>query len=139
MIAVAKADVPSVSGIYVATPVSTIMVPVTRDSRYTTTCARVNSANVKVGKANNLAGRHRNYIADFGANNILFMPLAALVETQRAETAILRKLSAVRMRSPKGGRMDWLEGIETRAVIATVFEALDAAHISYRRLWMLES
>ena len=126
---------PKQSGIYVARPVRIDLVPVTRDARYVDTCAKVNCANVKIGKAKNLAAREKNYRKDFDEENILFVPLLITHEITRAETAILTHLRTYRLRSPKGGLMDWLEGISVEDAIAAVFDTLDKEHITYRRIW----
>ena len=49
--------------------------PVTRDPRYVETCAKVNRANIKVGKAKDLALRESNYWKEFDEENVLFEPL----------------------------------------------------------------
>lgn len=106
-------------------------VPVSRDPRYVTTCARVNCCNVKIGKARNLASRKRDYIRDFGEDNIRFLAPLATDEFGLAETLILRRLKDRQMRGPKSGVMDWLEGISVDQAIAAVFSALDEAGIPY--------
>jgi hypothetical protein len=128
-------EVPNSPGIYIASPRGAHLVPVTQDPRYVDSCARVNDSNVKVGKAKSLAVRHRNYITDFGEANIRYIPLAVLIDIQRAETTILRRLKAFRKLSPKGGRMDWLEGIDPRDVIGAVFDSLNGANIDHQRIW----
>ncbi|MEZ5462623.1 hypothetical protein [Dokdonella sp.] len=127
-------DPPALAGIYVAQPVRMEPVPVSRDPRYIATCARVNCRNVKVGKARNLASRRRDYVRDFGQDNISFYPLLATEESGRAESLILHGLKAYRMRSPKGGLMDWLSGVSMEAVMAAVFSTLDEAGIPYKPL-----
>src|SRR5687767_4744409 len=92
---------PSAPGIYIAVLRSDRLVPVTQDPRYVETCARVNALNIKVGKAGDLSIRERNYWDDFGEENVVFLPVAKTEETQRAETAILRKLHRYRKASPK--------------------------------------
>jgi len=105
--------------------------PVTRDKRYVDTCARIDSQNVKVGKAKNLATRQKNYWKDFDEENVVFVPLAILEDIQRAETAILRHVRNYRKRSPKGGLMDWLENIDLETAAKEVFIALDNEGIAY--------
>ena len=98
------------------------------------TCARVNCLNVKVGRAGSLAARKRNYVADFDEDNIRFIPLLTTEEFRRAETIILRHLRNHRMKSPKGGRMDWLEGIALVDAVEAVFESLNREALKYARL-----
>ena len=121
------------SGIYVARIYSITTMPVTRDKRYVDICARVDSSNVKVGKAKNFLARRKNYWADFDQENVHFQPIAKLDDIQKAETAILRHLKQYRLRSPKGGLMDWLTGIDIESVIRESYIALDQAGIEYER------
>lgn len=125
---------PAVPGIYVVTLQCDELMPVTQDSRYVATCARVNRLNVKVGKACDLAVRERNYWSDFGRENVVFAPVAMTTRIVEAETAVLRALARFRKRNPIGGRMDWLEGIGVDAVVAQVQAALQSANISYAAL-----
>lgn len=122
---------PSKPGIYVAQPIDRELVPVTRDPRYVESCARVNCMNVKIGKARNLAAREKNYHKDFDPTNIIFEPLVITDAFQEAETAILRTLKGFRKRSPKGGLMDWLEGISLEDATRAVFTTLDREQIRY--------
>jgi hypothetical protein len=124
---------PSVPGIYVAALHRDELVPVTQDSRYVKTCAQVNSLNVKVGKARNLAARERDYWNDFG-DNVVFLPIARTTHIQDAETAMLRELAQFRKLSPKDGPMDWLENITKEQVIELIFLALRRANIPHERL-----
>ena len=108
--------------------------PVTRDPRYVETCARVTRNNVKIGTAKNLAGRRRNYWKDFDRENVEYVPIALVENYREAETAILRHLRAYRMRSPKGGLMDWLENIELETAIAEALFALKSNGIHHHVL-----
>lgn len=119
------------SGIYIVQLKNEIPMPVTRDPRYVETCAKVNRANIKVGKAKDLALRESNYWKEFDEENVLFEPLAETDDIQTAETAILRALKPYRKLSPKGGRLEWLEGISCEDVKITVFASLDEKGISY--------
>ncbi|SEQ50870.1 hypothetical protein SAMN05421693_1403 [Ectothiorhodospira magna] len=123
------------SGIYVAIPLSSRLMPVTRDPRYVNDCARVNNLNVKIGKARSFTVRQRNYWADFDPENIEFVPIAKVEDIQQAETAILRKLDSFRLISPKGGKMDWLVGIEACLVVSNAYEALRAEGIDYQIIY----
>ena len=74
--------------------------PVTRDPRYIEICAKVNRANIKVGKAKDFAIRNSNYWKEFDEENVLFEPLVELDDIVTAERAILRAL--VTQNSRKG-------------------------------------
>jgi hypothetical protein len=126
--------VPDESGIYLAQPIASTPVPVTRDPRYVDTCARVTNSNLKVGKAKSLNARYNNYLKDFGQENILFTPLLLTESTTEAETVILRRLKQFRKRSPKGGLMDWLERITTAEAISEILDVLDQAGIPYEQI-----
>lgn len=108
-----------------------VPMPVTRDARYADTCAKVTRANVKVGKAKNFAIRRSDYCKDFDEGNILFEPLAETDDIVSAEKVILRALKRYRALSPKGGRLEWLEGIAFEDVKILVFAALDKHGIKY--------
>ena len=119
------------SGIYVAVLLNETPMPVTRDPRYVATCARINNAHVKIGKAQSLERRRINYWADFDPENIDFVPIARLLEITSAETAIKRRLDRYRLRSPKGGKMDWLVGIDPVTVVRMAYEVLDEHGFDY--------
>jgi hypothetical protein len=125
---------PPIPGIYLVSLVHEKLVPVTQDHRYVTTCARVNSSNVKIGKARNLSIRERNYWTDFGQGNIVFVPIASTDQIRQAEAAVLRELASFRKRSPKGARMDWLENIEREAAISRSLLALQREKIVHHSL-----
>ena len=122
------------SGIYVAYIHSEKYMPVTRDKRYVDTCARVNKTNVKIGKAKNFKNRHLDYCRDFDKENVEFIPLAGLLEIDLAERAILKKLHEYRLRSPKGGLMDWLENVDVPLVVKIVYEVLESEGFEFRAL-----
>ena len=105
--------------------------PVTRDCRYVETCARVNKDNVKVGKAENFEMRRSNYWKDFGQENVVFEPVARLSDVKTAERLILRALKEHRKLSPKGGKLEWLEGISFAQVRSIVFSVLDENGVNY--------
>jgi len=125
---------PSLPGIYVVTILSSIPMPVTRDKRYVNICAKVDKDNVKIGKAKNLAIREGNYWKDFDRENVIFLPLVILDDIQKAETAILRHLKIYRKRSPKGGLMDWLEGIDVETVVKEVYSVLEKEGIAHEAI-----
>ena len=112
------------SGIYIVTIDSWTPVPVTQDKRYVDACARVDHTNVKVGKAQSLEGRHGNYVKDFPTCNVQFRPIAHTEDIQAAESAVKQAIQPYRMRSPKGGLMEWLEGIPAGRVRELVLAAL---------------
>ncbi len=122
------------SGIYIAILLTDQYMPVTRDPRYVATCARVNSKNVKVGKARSFRIRESNYWQDFDRHNVEFIPIARLAEIERAETAILRRLTAYRLLSPKKGKMDWLVGISPEEVVRSAYAVLDNGSFNYQAI-----
>jgi hypothetical protein len=105
--------------------------PVTRDIRYVNTCAKVNKQNIKIGKALDFEIRRKNYINDFDDHNVVFKPIACLEDINSAEKAILRELSYFRMLSPKGGKLEWLEGISYDDANKAIFSALKKAQINF--------
>jgi hypothetical protein len=125
-------DVSKSPGIYIATIKSKTPMPVTRDTRYVNTCAKVNNKNVKVGKASNLHSRRNNYWKDFDQDNVIFTPVALLTETALAERMIMKALAQYRMRSPKGRKTEWLEGISVREARKVVLTVLKTSDISYQ-------
>ena len=127
-------DVPEAPGIYLVSLLTETPMPVTRDKRYVDSCGRVNKSNLKIGKAVNLAQRRKNYWKDFDAHNVQFEPLAIMQEIVQAESQIKAALQGYRTRSPKGGLMEWLEGISRNEVIKIVFNALDSSGCEYKKL-----
>ena len=119
------------SGLYIVRLLNEDPMPVTRDPRYVDTCARVTSANVKVGKAEDLIARQEDYWNDFDQENVVFEPLVLLDDIVAAEKVVLRRLKPYRKLSPKGGRLEWLEGISYEDAKAAVFAALNDAGIPY--------
>jgi hypothetical protein len=122
------------SGIYIAILHTDQYMPVTRDPRYVATCARVNNQNVKVGKARSFKVRESNYWKDFDRHNVEFIPIARLDDIKRAETAILQRLDAYRLLSPKNSKMDWLVGIHPGQVVETAYAVLDRGGFVYQIL-----
>ena len=122
------------SGIYVAVLLTENLMPVTRDQRYVATCARVNNTHVKIGKAKNFERRKLNYWADFDQENVDFVPIARLQDIDTAETAIKSRLDRYRLRSPKGGKMDWLERIDPVTVVRTAYAVLDEDGFDYEMI-----
>jgi len=122
------------SGIYMVRLRNKELMPVTLDKRYVDFCARVNLKNLKIGKANNLSHRMSEYLSIFGVEHAIFEPIAFTTDTQRAETAILRALKEYRMRSPKGGKLEWLAGIEFHLAKQIALEALNTTEIDFQRI-----
>ena len=112
------------SGIYIVTIDSWTPVPVTQDKRYVDICARVDHTNVKVGKAKNLNVRHGNYENEFPSCNVQFRTIAHTEDIKAAERAVKQAIQPYRMRSPKGGLMEWLEGVPAGRVRELVLAAL---------------
>jgi hypothetical protein len=119
------------SGIYIVQLKNEVLMPVTRDPRYVEVCAKVNRANIKVGKSKDFATRKMNYWKEFDEENVIFEPLVELDNIVTAETAILRALKQYRMQSPKGAKLEWLEGISYENAKLIVFAALDEQSIEY--------
>ena len=105
--------------------------PVTRDVRYVEICAKVNRANIKVGKAKDFALRESDYWNEFDEENVLFEPLAEMDDIVTAEREILRALKQFRKLSPKGRKLEWLEGISYEDAKCVVFATLDEQGIEY--------
>ncbi len=107
---------------------------VTRDKRYVDICARVDSINIKVGKAMDFATRKNNYYKDFDAENVVFEPWIGTKEIRQAETVVLRALKSYRKISPKGGKLEWLEGISYEDTKRIALEAIMNSGIVYEVL-----
>lgn len=120
------------SGIYIAFLLTEKFMPVTRDPRYVDTCAKVNNQNVKIGKTINLKRRKQDYWKDFDAHNVEFIPIALLDDIDRAEDAIKKRLDRYRLISPKGGKMDWLTGIDPMSVVQASYDALESGAFKYQ-------
>lgn len=119
------------SGIYIVQLLNNEPMPVTRDPRYRDICAKVNKSNIKVGKAKDFNARHKNYIKDFDAHNIVFEPIAKLEDIKTAEKTVLRALKEYRKSSPKGGKLEWLEGISYSKAKEIAINALNTQGIEY--------
>ena len=127
---------PNISGLYIVRLLNEEPMPIDRDPRRVDTCARVTSANVKVGKTQDLSIRASNYHKVFGEKNALFEPLAQidLDDIADAEGWVMHCLRRYRKPSPKGRPLEWLEGISYEDAKAAVFRALDKAGIPYDRI-----
>jgi hypothetical protein len=118
-------------GIYIVRLSNVEPMPVTRDPRYVNICAKVNNTNIKIGKATNLARRKLDYWKEFDQENVIFEPLVNVNNIKEAEKEILRSLKQFRKTSPKGGKLEWLEGISYELAKRIVFETLDRTGIKY--------
>ena len=119
------------SGIYIVQLLNDEPMPVTRDPRYVDICAKVNKTNIKIGKAKDFEGRRSNYWKDFDEHNVIFEPLAYLEDIKTAEKIVLRALKQYRKLSPKGGRLEWLEGVSYEKAKSIVFYALQTEGVKY--------
>jgi len=108
-------------------------VPVTRDPRYIDICAKVNCKNIKIGKAVNFETRQKNYFSDFDEENVIFEPLLKLTDVRTAERLVIRKLKEFQKLSPKGGRLEWLEGISYEDVKEAIFTAIGESGLEYEK------
>lgn len=125
------------SGIYIVQLLNQEAMPVTRDSRYVETCAKVSSKNIKVGKTKDFFIRQNNYWKDFDRENVIFQPLVELEDIVAGERAILRELKKYRINGPKGRKLEWLEGIDFEIAVQIVFEVLDKQEIYYKSLILI--
>jgi len=118
-------------GIYIVQLTNEELMPVTRAKRYVETCAVVNRDNIKIGKALDLSGRRMDYFKEFDEENVIFEPLVELDDTKTAERVVLGALKQYRKLSPKGGKLEWLEGIAYADVKRIALAALDDYGIEY--------
>lgn len=104
---------------------------VTRDTRYVEICTKVNKLNIKVGKAKDFDLRRSNYWKDFDAHNVIFERIAILEDIKTAEKVILRALKKYRKSSPKGGKLEWLEGISYEEAKSIALNTLKSENIIF--------
>lgn len=103
------------------------------DPRRAVTCLRVNRLNCKFGKAMNLATRGKNYDAVFGAHNVRFHPIVAMVDIAQGERTVLADLRAFQLRH--NGRLhEWLVDITPAQLEGIVLQALIRAQIAFDRI-----
>ena len=119
------------SGIYIVQLLNDEPMPVTRDPRYVETCARVNRENIKIGKANVFQGRKKDYYADFDKENVIFEGLYRMEDTKTAERLIKQRLKSYQKLSPKGGKLEWLEGISYCDAKKAIAEVMEASNLDY--------
>lgn len=119
------------SGIYIVRLTNDEPIPVTRDRRYIDICARVNKENIKFGKATDFERRKGDYISDLGEENVIFERLYKIKDITKAKRLVRRKLAPFQKLSPKGGRLDWLEGITCQEVKIRIAEVIEASDLEY--------
>lgn len=119
------------SGIYIVQLLNETPMPVTRDPRYVEICAKVSRGNIKIGKAQDFEGRKKNYIADFDEQNIIFEPLYRIEDIKTAERLIKRELKPFLKLSPKGGRLEWLEGISYYDAKTSITKVIESSSLDY--------
>ena len=123
------------SGIYIVTLNNSEPISVNaNDPRTVDKAIKVTKANCKFGKAKNLKAREKNYYKVFGEHNVHFKPVALIEDIALAEKAVLARLDGYRMRGKTGRKNEWLEGIDTKEVLAIVFDTLNELDISYEKL-----
>ena len=86
---------------------------------------------MKVGKAQSLEGRRGNYVKDFPSCNVQFRTIAHTEDIRAAERAVKQAIQPYRMRSPKGGLMEWLEGIPAGRVRELVRASLTESGVPH--------
>jgi hypothetical protein len=102
------------------------------DPRIADRCIKVNRLNCKIGKAANLSGRERNYWKTFGADNVVFTPIAFVQEFATAERIVLERLSRWRVRGRTGRKNEWLAGIDPDDVKRIALSALIESGIPFK-------
>lgn len=125
---------PSRFGWYLVTLRDERLIPVNdKDRRLRDTCIKVNRDHCKVGRATDLERRRRDYVRIFGADNVVFRPLAApsdqdcdkALKTLRCvEKEILARLKKNRRRGLSRRKNEWLELITPEEVVSAVLEVL---------------
>jgi hypothetical protein len=119
------------SGIYIVQLLNDEPMPVTRDPRYVDICAKVNRENIKIGKALDFESRKKNYYADFDMENVIFEALYKIDDIKTAERLIKQKLRPYQKLSPKGGRLEWLEGITYSEAMKAIAEVMKTSNLDY--------
>lgn len=115
----------SAAGVYIVTLNNDVRISVNaHDSRIAANAIAVNRANVKVGKARNLAIRRANYIRTFGADNVNFYPIALVEDIATVEQQVLARLCKHCLRGRTRRRNEWLTGITAAEVEAAVVATL---------------
>ncbi len=88
------------SGIYIVTLENDQPISVNaNDPRIADKAIKVNKRNCKVGKAQDLDRREKNYCKVFGLNNVNFTPIVKMRDIDEAEKAILSRLDRYRHRT----------------------------------------
>lgn len=102
------------------------------DPRIAAFCIQVSRVNCKIGKARNLTARARNYARTFGAENVIFRPLAYVDDFARAERLVLARLKPWRVRGRTGRLTEWLVDIDPDALASRAFEVLAESGLLFK-------
>lgn len=127
--------VPAQSGLYLVTLNNDEPISVNADDRRLADRAiKVRRGNLKVGKAEDLVRRHRNYTKTFGSGNVNFHILAYVSggksDLQRVETAVLEGLAPFRIRGQRR-LTEWLGDVGEARAREVACEALRRAGVEY--------
>lgn len=118
---------PGEAGLYLVRPLNAEPVPAVRERSI-----RVTRECCKVGRADRLGDRARQYERTSGRGNVEFRALAQVTDLEAAERRVLERLEPYRIRAGEtGARNEWLSGITPSQVEAHVFACLDEAGIDY--------
>lgn len=121
-----------ISGLYIVTLNNEHPISVNaHDPRRVERCIQVSRLNCKVGKAQNLAARERNYWKTFGVKNVNFRPIALTDAFVLAERVVLKDLSQWRVRGTSGRKNEWLVGISAQEAELVALAALRKSGIMY--------
>ena len=122
------------SGLYLVTLASDELISTqAHDVRKTATALKVNSENIKLGRARLLAGLEEDYIKTFGKGNPTLHPIVK-VELKYLEAASqLAKIAlwSYRVRSPRGRRTEWVKGIGFKDVRQLILNELHESNIPF--------
>ncbi len=121
------------SGIFIVRFLNDVPMPVIRNSSCPDQVAKVDRSNIFIGKTEDFDRRNRDFRRDFGCGNVEFEPLVNLKirDLQPAITRILQELGRYRKISPKGGKLQWLEGVSCTEVQRIACSVLKTEGIEY--------
>lgn len=120
------------SGLYVVALKNEIPISVNaHDPRIADRCIKVSRLNCKVGKAASFPSRKLNYWKTFGAENVIFTPVAYVQDYAAAERVVLGALSRWRVCGSTGRKNEWLAGIDAVEVKRIVLSTLSASGIPF--------
>ncbi|HEV7372243.1 GIY-YIG nuclease family protein [Arenibaculum sp.] len=113
-----RPNVPSTPGLYIVTLKNKQRISVNRnDRRIAHLCITVNPENCKFGHAKDLARRYRDYCSVFRERNVVFHPIATLLNPRAIERAVLDELRPYRKSGRARRLTEWLEdGFPARQV-----------------------